>query len=95
MALGASAGVYNQYLMKLDDAHLHIDNMMLYSSGTVINLLCHLVIRAISADEPGFFQGYGSISAVLVILSNVFIGLALTAVYKCKLPGHDIVLEKG
>ncbi|RDW84823.1 UDP-galactose transporter [Coleophoma cylindrospora] len=80
--LSALSGVYNQALLKSDGSSLHADNMILYASGAAINLLLHLVIRVLKADEPGFFTGYGSIGACLVILSNVFIGLAITAVYK-------------
>lgn len=83
--LSALSGVYNQALLKSDGSSLHADNMILYASGAAINLLLHLVIRVLKADEPGFFTGYGSIGACLVILSNVFIGLAITAVYKCRL----------
>lgn len=57
--------------------------MILYSSGTAINFILHLTLRLLSKDEPGFFTGYNTVPAVLVIVSNVFIGLAITAVYKC------------
>ncbi|KYK62109.1 hypothetical protein DCS_03256 [Drechmeria coniospora] len=80
--LSASSGVYNQYLLKQHDSNLHVDNMLLYASGTFVNLLCHIMLRSMSPDEPGFFQGYTSAGAVMVIVSNVFIGLAITAVYK-------------
>ncbi|KAL3426432.1 UDP-galactose transporter [Phlyctema vagabunda] len=80
--LSALSGVYNQALLKSDGSSLHADNMILYASGAAINLLLHLVIRVLKADEPGFFTGYNSIGALMVILSNVFIGLAITAVYK-------------
>jgi hypothetical protein len=33
-------------------------------------------------SEPGFFTGYDNFGAVMVIISNVFIGLAMTAVYR-------------
>ncbi|KAK2059458.1 UDP-galactose transporter [Colletotrichum caudatum] len=80
--LSASSGVYNQALLKTDDSSLHADNMILYGAGASMNLLCHLVIRILKADEPGFFEGYNSFGAIMVIVSNVFIGLAITAVYK-------------
>ncbi|KAK1964718.1 UDP-galactose transporter [Colletotrichum sublineola] len=80
--LSASSGVYNQALLKTDDSSLHADNMILYGAGASMNLLCHLVIRTLKADEPGFFEGYNSFGAIMVIVSNVFIGLAITAVYK-------------
>ncbi|KAL2876535.1 hypothetical protein SGCOL_008110 [Colletotrichum sp. CLE4] len=80
--LSASSGVYNQALLKTDDSSLHADNMILYGAGAAMNLLCHLVIKTLKADEPGFFEGYTSFGAIMVIVSNVFIGLAITAVYK-------------
>ncbi|GJC77648.1 CMP-sialic acid transporter 2 [Colletotrichum liriopes] len=80
--LSASSGVYNQALLKTDDSSLHADNMILYGAGAAMNLLCHLVIKTLKADEPGFFEGYNSFGAIMVIVSNVFIGLAITAVYK-------------
>lgn len=58
--------------------------MTLYAAGATINVLLHLVMALVKSDEPGFFVGYGSWGAILVIMSNVFIGLAITAVYKCK-----------
>lgn len=82
--LSASSGVYNQALLKTDDSSLHADNMILYGAGAAMNLLCHLVIKTLKADEPGFFEGYTSFGAIMVIVSNVFIGLAITAVYKCE-----------
>jgi hypothetical protein len=82
--LSASSGVYNQALLKSGDGSLHAANMTLYAAGATINFMLHLIIRVIKPDEPGFFTGYGSWGALLVILSNVFIGLAITAVYKCK-----------
>lgn len=92
--LSALSGVYNQYLLKRDDSSLHVDNMVLYGAGTFINLLCHLLIRTISADEASFFEGYNSIGAVMVVLSNVFIGLAITAVYKCKTSNYATDLPR-
>jgi hypothetical protein len=59
-------------------------NMSLYGSGMCLNFVLHLVIRLVKWDEPGFFTGYGSWGACMVIISNVFIGLAMTAVYKCR-----------
>jgi hypothetical protein len=56
--------------------------MILYAAGASINLVCHIVVRILKADEPGFFTGYDSFGSIMVIVSNVFIGLAITAVYK-------------
>ena len=82
--LSASSGVYNQALLKTGNASLHASNMTLYAAGATINVMLHLVMALVKSDEPGFFTGYGSWGAILVIMSNVFIGLAITAVYKCE-----------
>ncbi|PHH81140.1 hypothetical protein CDD82_1283 [Ophiocordyceps australis] len=80
--LSSSSSVYNQHLLKLNANSLHADNMVLYACGAAVNLVCHLIIFVTTPNEPGFFQGYGDIRAILVILSNIFIGLAITSVYK-------------
>lgn len=80
--LSASAGVYNQSLCKRGTASLHGDNQTLYASGAAINLVIHIIMKILKPDEPFFFTGYNSIGAIMVVLSNVFIGLAITAVYK-------------
>ncbi|KAL9129687.1 MAG: hypothetical protein Q9217_001929 [Psora testacea] len=80
--LSACAGVYNQKLCKSQDASLHADNMILYAAGASINLLIYFTVKLLKSDEPGFFVGYGTPDAVMVLLSNIFIGLAVTAVYK-------------
>ena len=82
--LSALAGVYNQKLCKSSEGSLHVMNMILYSSGAVINLVLHVIVRFMNPAEPGFFTGYAHAGAIMVVVSNVFIGLAMTAVYKCK-----------
>ena len=80
--VSAVAGVYNQIILKSESGSLHVCNMCLYAAGTIINLTVHLLSRAMNPEEPSFFEGYGSWGAVMVIISNIFIGLAITAVYK-------------
>ncbi|KAF2668334.1 hypothetical protein BT63DRAFT_425654 [Microthyrium microscopicum] len=80
--LSAVSSVYNQKLCKSSDGSLHVMNMTLYSCGAVINFILHILVRIMNRDEPGFFTGWGHIGALMVIVSNVFIGLAMTAVYK-------------
>lgn len=82
--LGAAAGVYNQTILKREVASLHVSNIFLYSAGSVLNGASHIVVRQLNPGEPGFFAGYDTASAILVIVSNVFVGLAITAVLKCK-----------
>ncbi|KHO00247.1 Nucleotide-sugar transporter [Metarhizium album ARSEF 1941] len=82
--LSAVSGVVNQGLLQASGASLHASNIILYGSGAWTNLLCHVIMRSTKPDEPGFFEGYGSLHAVLIIVNNVLIGLAMNAVYKCK-----------
>lgn len=60
--------------------------MVLYCAGASLNFIIHVIVSIVKSDEPGFFVGYDNAGAIMVVLSNVFIGLAITAVYKCKLP---------
>jgi drug/metabolite transporter (DMT)-like permease len=83
--ISAVSSVYNQKLCKSSDGSLHVMNMTLYAYGTCINFVLHLMLHVVKSNEPGFFQGYGSLGSIMVVLSNVFIGLAMTAVYKCKI----------
>lgn len=83
VSLSALSGVYNQALLKSGGSSLHADNMILYAAGASFNMLIHLVLKVLKADEPGFFTGYDTFSAIMVVVSNIFIGLAITAVYKC------------
>ncbi|KID81920.1 UDP-galactose transporter [Metarhizium guizhouense ARSEF 977] len=80
--LSAVSGVVNQGLLQASSASLHASNIILYGSGAWSNLLCHVLMRTIKPDEPGFFGGYGSLHAILIIINNVLIGLAINAVYK-------------
>ncbi|KAG9254398.1 uncharacterized protein F5Z01DRAFT_607632, partial [Emericellopsis atlantica] len=80
--LGALAGVYNQVLLQRESCSLHANNMTLYAAGTLFNLCGHLLVRVVSPEEPIFLHGFDRLGAILVIVSNVFVGLAITAVYK-------------
>lgn len=80
--VSAVSGVYNQRLLKAESGSLHVCNMALYVAGTFVNLVVHLACRLTLPAEPAFFAGYHSLSAIMVIVSSVFIGLAINAVYK-------------
>ncbi|CAL3967738.1 unnamed protein product [Diplocarpon coronariae] len=82
VTISAVAGVYNQALLKSDQASIHAQNAVLYGCGVCINAMVHLTLSYYAGNEPGLFEGYTSAAAYLVIVSNVFIGLAITAVYK-------------
>ncbi len=91
--LSAVSGVYNQKLCQTNKASVNVNNMALYAPGAAINIVCYVAIRLFRPDEPGFFSGYNSIGALMVIVSNVFLGLAMTAVYKCMVTGCISVWE--
>ena len=80
--VSAVSGVYNQRLLKAETGSLHVCNMALYVAGTIINIIVHLMCRLTLPGEPSFFAGYDSSSSIMVIVSSVFIGLAINAVYK-------------
>ncbi|KAI1075284.1 nucleotide-sugar transporter-domain-containing protein [Whalleya microplaca] len=80
--LSAASGIFNESLVKDEGASLHAQNAVLYFVGTLVNLVIHLATCVFSPTEPGLLTGYNDIRSVLVILSNVLIGLAITAVYK-------------
>lgn len=83
--LSALASIYHQMLLKSHNGgSLHAANMMMYAAGTATNIVLYLVLSVFDSDEPGFFAGYGSMEAVSAIISNVLVGLAITAVYKRK-----------
>jgi len=83
-SISAVSSVYNQTLCKSSDASLHAMNMNLYGAGVCVNLFIHALTRVSKPGEPGFFEGYGHTRAVMVIISNTFLGLIMTAVYKCE-----------
>jgi hypothetical protein len=82
--IGSVAGVLNDHYCKSTKASLNAQNMLLYVVGVVLNFTIFLAKRAQNSDEPGFWEGYGSIGAVSLIFLNASIGLIITMVYKCK-----------
>lgn len=84
--LTAIAGVYHQTLLQNHEGgSLHAANMMMYFAGAITNLLLYTVTRLLDANEPDFLTGYDDVEALCAILSNVCVGLAITAVYKREL----------
>jgi hypothetical protein len=82
--LSAVSGIYNQKLCQGSEGSLHAMNMALYSYGSFVNVILHFIVAYVDENEPGFFEGILSIGPMAIILCNCFIGLAITAVYKCK-----------
>jgi UDP-galactose transporter len=82
VTITAVSGAWNDHVTKANATiSLHAINMALYSSGFTINFLVFLT-RQMMGIEPGFFQGYDSPMAIMVIVMNSFMGIAITAVYK-------------
>jgi hypothetical protein len=84
MFLTAITSVYNQALLKTDDASLHASNALLYSFGVIINLTLYVVMSLLDENEPKFFQGFDSMELFLVIIGNVLVGLTCTVIFKCE-----------
>jgi hypothetical protein len=76
----AAASVWNEKTVKHHKADLHVQNMVLYVFGAVLNLLCFIIIPR--KNKGSFFHGYNRWIALAVIGCNSAIGLAITAVYK-------------
>jgi Nucleotide-sugar transporter len=81
--LSAFAGVYNQNLNQSSSASLHANNMVLFFTGSCINLAIHLTLSWWNPERPGILDGLNDPAAVVLVLSSAFIGLATTTVYKC------------
>ena len=95
-ALGAVAAVINdarrlhsepaltaQANCKSSTASLHTQNAVLYAFGFEINLLVYILRATVTASEPAFFAGFGSLSAVGLILLQALLGIVITYVYRC------------
>lgn len=76
--------VRNEYIVKNFKIDLNVQNMVLYGGGFVMNLFafCFLPNPNSSQSHIGLFDGYNTLSAKGVILSNAFIGIAISLVYK-------------
>eukprot|EP00746_Dinoflagellata_sp_MGD_P167952 gnl/MRDRNA2_/MRDRNA2_98976_c0_seq1.p1 gnl/MRDRNA2_/MRDRNA2_98976_c0~~gnl/MRDRNA2_/MRDRNA2_98976_c0_seq1.p1 ORF type:complete len:424 (+),score=77.12 gnl/MRDRNA2_/MRDRNA2_98976_c0_seq1:74-1345(+) len=76
--------VRNEYIVKNFKIDLNVQNMVLYGGGFAMNLFafCFLPNPNSSQAHIGLFDGYNTMSAKGVILSNAFIGIAISLVYK-------------
>nr|KAG5703676.1 hypothetical protein BaRGS_002550 [Batillaria attramentaria] len=88
-SISALAGVYTEYILKKDfQTSLHLQNMMLYLFSIFINGGSWFVgeffsIGAYSSDESTFqfLKGF-SIYTWLIVVTQAFNGLAMSAVFK-------------
>lgn len=81
--LTAFSSVFNAKMLQKDTSlSINIQNTILYFFGTVLNLFCYMVGFTPSDPELSFFTGMDNFNVFLVLLSQAFIGLAISLVYK-------------
>eukprot|EP00935_MAST-01C_sp_MAST-1C-sp1_P002316 g2316.t1 len=81
----ATNAVRNDYMLKNYKMSMHCQNMFLYSAGCFFNMLAFFFLPGWCTHTPpgtGFFDGYDNLPAVLVVLFNALIGIAISFVYK-------------
>ena len=78
------ASVYNASLYKDFNVSVHLGNVVLYATGTVVNLLIHMSLAITSEVEPRFLAGYDRLGTWMILVSGIFVSLAMTAVFKCR-----------
>ena len=85
VCITAVCSVWNEQVVKRYHTSLHLQNAVLYSFGTCLNLAAFLYLPAsiISGAGPAvpFFEGYTA-AALGVVACNSVLGLVITAVYK-------------
>jgi UDP-galactose transporter len=81
--LSSFAGVYSELLLKKDgNLHsIHLQNLMLYAWGVVLNLISMFVIDGNAVLSHGVFYGYSQWTWGL-LANNAIAGLAISAVLK-------------
>ena len=81
--LSSFAGVYSELLLKKDgNLHsIHLQNLMLYAWGVVLNLIGLVWIDGNIVLSRGVFYGYNQWTWGLLV-NNAFAGLAISAVLK-------------
>jgi len=57
-----------------------VQNGMLYSFGTIINLLLYLIRRA--PGDPHFFHGYNNPNVIVMLIFESSVGVTISMVYK-------------
>lgn len=76
------ANVWNEHVVKqFEGASLATKNVHLYFFGALFNMAGFVRNRVVEPGSPTFFEGY-EMAAVLVVVSNAFMGIAMNVVYK-------------
>ncbi|GAB5368914.1 hypothetical protein AAMO2058_001360100 [Amorphochlora amoebiformis] len=79
------SGVFNARVLQRGKCSLHMQNILLYSQGFVLNLAMYMGGWNASGKgmkDQGFFYGYDNMWVVCVIVSQSFLGIVISAVYK-------------
>lgn len=87
LTITSLCSVWNDATLKAtakEGVSLNAVNSLLYAFGVALNLLVAMLAGAMSpsASRASFFSGLGTPAALLVVLCNSLIGIAVTAVYK-------------
>lgn len=81
--LTAFSSVFNAKMLQKDQSlSINVQNGILYFFGTVFNLFCYAVGFTPSDPNLSFFTGMDNWNVLMVLLSQAFIGLAISLVYK-------------
>ncbi len=76
------SGILNEKQLKGFPASMHIQNSVLYIFGTILNFLIFMLLPPPGSNtHVPFFHGF-SIGALLIVICNSLMGIAITAVYK-------------
>jgi len=74
--------VWNSKALKCLDVPMPVLNIFLYTGGVVFNFMIY-ALRLAFSDQDDFFAGYADNRfAILVVLSNSVVGLAISTLYK-------------
>jgi drug/metabolite transporter (DMT)-like permease len=71
--------VFNAVVIKSDDTSIHVQNIVLYAYGVIVNLLLYLTI---TSTQSNFLYGFGQPWVIFLMVLNSFVGLAITMIYK-------------
>jgi drug/metabolite transporter (DMT)-like permease len=79
--------VFNAVVIQHEvDVNIHVQNIVLYVYGVVINLLLYFLMDNSSNDDTNtslsFWYGFGQARVLFLMLLNSFVGLAITMIYK-------------
>ncbi len=82
VSITSFSGILNERQLKLIPVSMHIQNAILYLFGTILNFLVFWFLPPPgSTVSVSFFHGF-SMGALLIVLANSLMGIAITAVYK-------------